>query len=108
MYFLEPHLNLLKELAKKKTPEQQQLFVLNCPPEDIRLLVEICFNLLKGNIHLTPSQKSHLTQFASSIRKFSRQRSAPSARKIVQEGQGLPLAAIASIVLSELANFALK
>lgn len=107
MYFLKPHISLLKELAKKTTPEQQRLFSVNLSAEEVRILVEICYNLLKGNIRLTTGQTTYFKKFAQSIRKLARQRSGPSARKVLQEG-GLPLATIASIVLSEIAPYLLQ
>lgn len=101
MHFLKPHLAFLRELSQQKNPAQIKSFIINCSAEDVELLVEICFNLLKGNINLSPSDRTFLAKFARQIRKFSRQRSAPSARRVIQEGEVVPLTTIAAIVLSE-------
>lgn len=102
MRMLKPHLSFLKALASQKTPEKANLFLASCSSAQIKLLVEICYNLLRGNIQLTPKQREKLIPFASVIRRFSRKRSTNGARKTIQKGGGFPLAAIAVPVLAEL------
>lgn len=108
MRFLTPHLAFLKKLARQKNPEKTNLYLATCSPTEIKLLVEICYNILRGNIKLTNKQKEKLVPFAALLRRFSKTRSAFGAKKAIQTGGGFPLAAIAVPILAELLRYLAK
>lgn len=94
----------LKKLARTKTPSIKEQLLVNATTAEILSIVEICYNLLKFKIPLTPSQKRKLAVHANFIRKLSRTRSEKSARKILQKGGGPVLAALLVPVLAEIAK----
>lgn len=99
---LKKHFAFLKSLVRQKDPKKASEFLGTCSEAQIKFLVELCHNILIGNIRLNEKQRKNLVGFASPVRTFARKRTTGSARRAFQKGGGFPLAAVAVPVLAEL------
>lgn len=85
------NLPLLKMLTTTK-PAAARAIVTD--PDLIRAFCECCYNVLKGNVPLTPRQKKRLARYKKKLRQLSdRKTSIKRKRKILQTGGIVPLAA---------------
>ena len=77
----------------------------------LHCLSECAYNILQGNVHLTPNQKASLTKYKQKIRQVANKRTAlKQKQKIVQTGGFLPalLAPLLTSVIAPLAGEAVK
>lgn len=106
---LRRHLTILKVLAASKPSHRRQLLSeLDC--RDIQALSEICLNLLKGNIPLTPALYDSLKKHKRTIRYIankSQHKCVNRLRRYITNQRGglfpilpLILPAVASLVAS--------
>ena len=59
----------------------------------LHCLSECAHNILKGNVHLTPAEKSRLSKYKQQLRKVSQKKtSLKQKHKLVQTGGWVPLA----------------
>lgn len=94
----------LKKLAKTKSDKKKHALILEATPDQILAIVEITANILKSNFKLTEKQKRRLAKYAESYRAISRSRTERTARKRIQEGGQLAIAALLAPVLSTIAQ----
>ena len=86
------------------TPRVRKQLVQRGGREIIDCISECCVNILKGNVHLTPKQKSCLTKHKQKLREIAKRKiSLKQKKKIIQQG-GFPLGAILAPVASVLAS----
>ena len=61
-------------------------------PDLIKALSECSLNILKGHVHLTPSQKKQLSRYKQSLRALAKKGTSTKRRKqILQKGGFIPL-----------------
>lgn len=87
-------------------PKLSRAIIKNSRPEIVELLCEIIYNILRGNVKLTPKIQSKLKQYKRKLRcMVCRKRSISSKRKILnQKGGAVFLPLILGSVLSGLAG----
>ena len=73
-------LEYLKDLNKK----EQKKFIQNASHDFLITISEICLNLLKGNIELSPSDLEKLRKYKSQIITLSKRKSSTKQRRIVR------------------------
>jgi predicted esterase YcpF (UPF0227 family) len=108
MYSYSPYVRenteFLKQLASAKSDRKKNALLLTATSDQILAIVEICANVLKYNFTLTDKQKQKLAKFADYYRALSRTRTEKSARKRLQQGSGVALAAILAPIVGALAE----
>jgi hypothetical protein len=108
MYSYSPYVRenfeFLQKLAKTKSDRKKNALLLTATAEQILAIVEICANILKFNFNLTRKQKKKLGKYADFYRTLSRSRSEKGARKKLQTGSGIALAAILAPIVAALAE----
>ena len=73
--------------------------------DQLLAIVEICFNILRGNLNLKQKYRHKLSKHADLYRSISRSRSAHSARTRIQQGGSIgALAPIIAPILGALAQ----
>ena len=112
MYEFSPYIKentaFLKKLASTRSEEKKNELIKNATVEQILAIVEICANILKFNFTLNSSQRKKLAKYADYYRSIARSRTDKTARKRIQQGRGIALAAVLIPVLSVLAEHLLK
>lgn len=101
---------ILQALAKAH-PHVCQAILKGADKDLLQCLSECAYNILKGNVHLTPSQKTKLTKYKQQLRQVSNKRTAlKTKQKTLQKGGFLPalLAPLLSSVIVPLAGKAVK
>jgi hypothetical protein len=83
------HLEFLRRLSSARTAKRRQAILKDINASQIQLLVEICYNILRGNFILSKRQKLRILPFAPFVRAIAKTRSERSANNIVQRGAGL-------------------
>lgn len=109
---ISPRINqnadFLYRIAKTRgSPTKSKTILAKANPEELLCVVEICYNILKGNFLLTKKQLKAIKTKTPYIRKISRIRSVKSAQKILQKGEGVP-ALVASFFLPILTEYLFK
>ncbi|CAD5207948.1 unnamed protein product [Bursaphelenchus xylophilus] len=105
---LENNLEFLRRLSRVKSGDRRRKLVAQLDRAELEFLVEICYNLVKGEIPLTKRQKSNLLPLVGLVREVARKRSVASARRVLQEGAGLPLSPVLIPAISFLAELLLR
>ncbi len=104
---VKKHFDLLKVL-RSADPKLRTAILKHCSNDTVRCLCDCVFNVLSGNLKLTPKQKKQLVRFKCALRQLA-SRSLPLNKKrnvLVQHG-GLvsavltPLLAIAATLLAD-------
>lgn len=87
-------------------PKLFNAVIKNCKSNLIRLLCEIVYNILRGNVKLKPNILNKLRQYKKELRcMVCRKRSISSKRRVLnQKGGGVFIPLIIGSVLSGLAN----
>ena len=102
--------HILKALAKAH-PHVCQAILKGANNDLLQCLSECAYNILKGNVHLTPTQKTKLTKYKLKIRQVAdKQVALKKKQKTLQTGGFLPLllAPLLSSVIGPLAGQAVK
>lgn len=102
--------NVLKVLAKAH-PHVCHAIIKGANKDLLQCLAECAYNILRGNVALTPSQKKSLTKYKKQIRQVADKKTIlKRKRQIVQKGGFLPalLAPLLSSVIAPLAGKAVK
>lgn len=80
----------------------------NCDDHLIKTLCEIIYNIMKGNVQLTPEQKSKLKKYKKPLRliyhAILKKKSAKKRRSVLVNQTGGFIGTIASLILSTLAS----
>ena len=97
----------LQRLLYKAKPKVRKAILANADPSVIRSICECCYNVLKGNVPMSKSQKARLRRYKNTLRfMVDRSRGLQQKKKriVVQQGGFLPalLAPIIGGVLSSL------
>nr|CAD2202669.1 unnamed protein product [Meloidogyne enterolobii] len=102
----DPGLRLRTILAKTRSQRKLQRMLRLSNTNQLLAITEICLNIIKDRLKLTPWQRRRLLPYADFVRKMSRVRSEHGARKILnQKGGGIgTFAALLTPVLIELAK----
>lgn len=89
---LRKHFNFLKKL-KESPPKERCDAISNCSGDQLKVLLEIVKNLLKGNIPITKIQKTKLQKYRKQLRKLSDSRTSMKKKKrlFTQKGGIIPL-----------------
>ena len=89
---IKKHATMIAALAKAP-PKLRSLLIREAPNEIIHCVAECCQNVLKGNVHLSPLQKSRLHSKRQQLRNIaSKAVTLKEKRKILnQKGGFLPL-----------------
>jgi hypothetical protein len=94
--------NLLKELAKPKSP-YKKLILQKADSKLIQAICESVYNILDGNVPLSSKNKQDLFKYKNLLRKLVQKSSLKDKKKLlVQSGGALP--AILPLVISSLAS----
>jgi hypothetical protein len=102
--YIKDNLPFFTELNKTKSEKKKNTLILNATPDQILAIVVICANILRYNFILTPRQKRRLIKYADFYRSIARTRTEKTARKRIQEGNGLALGAILLPIVGALAE----
>ena len=97
---LKSNADLLKTLHKCK-PNAQKAFISGAPNHLIKLLCEVCLNILKGNVGLKSSEKSKLVKYKSSLRSLAKKSTSQTQRRKLLQRSGF-LGAILTPLLGSL------
>lgn len=79
----QKHFSFLKKLSSFKSEKKRQKIFNSCSEEEFQALVEICFNLVKGNIKLSKTQKNKIQPYIPFIRQLAKKRTHKNTQKIV-------------------------
>ena len=102
--YVEQNVDFLRALSKTRSEQKKKALLLNATADQILSIVEICYNILKSNFILNNKQKAHLAKHADFYRSIARSRTEKTARRRIQHGGQLALAALVAPVLSALAQ----
>ena len=89
----------LNKLAKTKSEKKRDHLLKNATPQELATIVEIAHNVVKSRFKLSPAKKRKLVPYATPIRELSRSRTITSAKRVLQNGRGFPLASLLIPVL---------
>ena len=98
------NVEFLNRLAKTKSDKRKHTLLVSASPEQILAIVEVSANILKNNFVLTNRQKKRLAHYAELYRSIARARTKATARRRIQEGGQLAIAALLAPVISSLAQ----
>jgi len=82
----------LKSVAKSSKSQRRKL-INGASADNIKAVAEIALNTLRGNVHLTPAQKTKLKRYKLKLRHLANKRLSAKHKKklLVQNGGVLPL-----------------
>ena len=83
------NLDFLKKLSKTRSKNKRELLLKEASSEQLLLLVEICYNILKGYFPLNLKQKLRILPHIQFVRKLGRVKTTKSAKNVIQKGGGL-------------------
>lgn len=89
----------LNKLAKTKSSKKRMSLLERASPQEWASIVEIAYNVVKSRFPLTPAKRQKLLPYATPIRELSNARTLTSAKKIIQDGKGFPIASLLLPVL---------
>lgn len=95
------NIDFLKRIAKSKSPQKQKHSLKKATTGELLAIVEAALNIVKSRFKLTTRQKHRIVPHAEYIRRLARIRSERSAKRLVQKGAGIPLAAILTPIIIE-------
>ena len=81
--------DFLYRICFTRSPGPRWKLVSEASPEQLLAIVDVCYNILRGNMHLQPNHAKRLEQYMDHMRKLARVRSENSALKVIQKGEGL-------------------
>ena len=104
---LKKNVALLNQVYKAK-PQLRKVILQNAEKETIQCLCECCYNILNGNIPLTPQQRKSLARYSREFRFLgSKTGTLKTKRDMLAQKGGLlsavlgPLLAVAASLLAE-------
>lgn len=100
--------SFLKKLAKTTSEKKRRELIRNASPAELGSIVEIAYNIVKSQFKLTPAKKQKLLPYATPIRQLSNARTANTAKRVLQDGNGFPLASLLLPVLLAVGETLLK
>lgn len=105
---MKGNLSYLQVLAKCK-PKIRKVIIEHGPADVLTCVCECCYNLLKGTVPLTPSQKRRLSRYKKHLRKLADKKvSRVKKRQILNQKGGNLLTALLPPVLSVLGSLLIK
>lgn len=90
---------LLKSVSRS-APRRRKEFIKCCPPDFIHCISEICLNVLKGNVPLTPCQYKKLKRQKNVIRQLADKKKGliNKRRALTRQSGGFLFPLLASVV----------
>ena len=79
---------MLKILCHVK-PTVARALLKGASPDFIKSLSEVCLNVLKGNVPLTPTQKRRLSRFKQDVRCMAKKTTSLKKKKTILQKGGL-------------------
>ena len=105
---MKDNLAYLQILAKCK-PKIRKVIIDHGPADVLMCVCECCYNLLKGTVPLTPTQKRRLSRYKEHLRALADKKvSRVKKRRILNQKGGNLLAALLPPVLSVLGSLFIK
>ena len=105
---MKDNLAYLQILAKCK-PKIRKVIINHGPVDVLTCVCECCYNLLKGTVPLTPSQKRRLSRYKKHLRALADKKvSRVKKRRVLNQKGGNLLAALLPPVLSVLGSLFIK
>ena len=105
---MKDNLAYVQILAKCK-PKIRKAIIDHGPADVLMCVCECCYNLLKGTVPLTPSQKRRLSRYKEHLRALADKKvSRVKKRRILNQKGGNLLAALLPPVLSVLGSLFIK
>ena len=105
---MKDNLAYLQILAKCK-PKIRKVIIDPGPADVLMCVCECCYNLLKGTVPLTPTQKQRLSRYKKHLRALADKKvSRVKKRRILNQKGGNLLAALLPPVLSVLGSLFIK
>ena len=104
------NIDFLKLLAAAKSKKKRMVLLKEATKKQKLLLVEICYNILKGNFPLTKRQKLRIVPYVPFVRALGRARSEQGSNKIIQSGAGVVsfAALLTPIIIEAIKQFTQK
>ena len=81
----------LKKIASTKSDRKRHRLLRLASNEELLSIIEIAFNILKGQFNLNKRQKLKLIPHVNLVRKISRARSQRGLKSVLQKGGGLSI-----------------
>ena len=102
---VKKNINLLRALSLM-TPKQRKSVLKTADKDLIQSVVECAYNLLLGNVNITPQVKRKLSKYKSVLRRLIKKGDSFKVKKriIVQQGGGVVIPLLLSAVLQTLLN----
>ena len=97
---IKRNLNALKHLSQAK-PATVCAIIKSGEKELINSLCECCLNVLKGNVHLSPSQHKRLIKYKATIRSLAKKKTSDKKKRALLQKGGF-LGALLPTVLTAL------
>ena len=95
---IQKHFGIL-EYLKDLSPKDQKKFIENSSSELLKTISEICLNLLKGKVNLSPADLKKLKKYKTQIISLSQKRhSVKTRRKLCNQRGGFIGSLIATIL----------
>lgn|SRR4051794_11068491 len=106
--YITENIYFLKKLASTKSDKKKNVLLLNSSVDQILAVIEIIANVLKFNFPLNLRQRRKLSKFADFYRSLARVKTERTARKRLQEGGAIPIAAILVPILAAIGHEVLE
>ena len=100
---LKKYSDHLRVLARG-TPSMQKAVIKNADSGLIKCISECALNILKGNVPISPHQKSKLTRYKKDLRSLAQRRVSLKSRKRVLQKGGFLGAILAPIITGVLGS----
>jgi hypothetical protein len=95
------NLKFIKEVSKTKSEKKRKSLLAKATTNELLAIVESALNIVKSRFRLTTKQRHRILPHVEYIRHLSRVKSENSARKLVQTGNGLGIAALLTPIIIE-------
>lgn len=103
--YINDNKDFLQKIARTKSNKRFLQLVKNANNDQLLAIVDICFNILKGNLNLKNRKRAKLSVNKDYYRSIAKARSAKTARNRIQTGgSAAVLGAVIAPVLGALAQ----
>ena len=108
MYDFSPYIKentpFLKQLASTKSEKKKNRLIQEATTDQILAIIEICTNILQFNFILNKRQRRKLSKYADFYRILAKSKTEETARRKLQQGNGIVLGALLAPILTTLAE----
>lgn len=88
------NVQFLQTILRSRSVKQRRRLIESATRDQLHAILEVCINLLRFRVPVTPQQKKSLLAHADAIRRLSRQRSVESVRRILLSSSASMLSAL--------------